>query len=424
MQAIACAGGPGPDWTVAQLRDVATFSSGTTPSRALHSRYFANGRNRWVKTLDLNNSLIRLTDECVTDQALAETSLRTFPRGTVLVAMYGGFQQIGRTGLLEVPASVNQAITAITVDPRKVTPHYLLLLLNYRVSHWRSVASSSRKDPNITSADVKAFPVLLPGLVEQQRIVDVLAAAEQLEKNLEAVIAKKQAMKQGMMQQLLTGRIRLQGFDNSWTDIHLGRHVAYIKTVALSRAQLDATSPLKYLHYGDIHTSSQIFLNAADKPMPRASNALARSAGLLQVGDLIFADASEDADGVGRSVEVSAVPAQGVVPGLHTIAARFDKAVLADGFKAYLQFIPAFRLALLRLAAGTKVLATTRSYVSSITLSVPPIDEQRAIANALTDCEQEIVVLRRRLVKAQAIKLGMMQQLLTGRTRLPVEATS
>jgi len=76
---------------------------------------------------------------------------------------------------------------------------------------------------------------------------------------------------------------------------------------------------------------------------------------------------------------------------------------------------------LLRLAAGTKVLATTRSYVSSITVSLPGAAEQAAIAEVLTNTESEIAALRARLVKAKAVKQGMMQELLTGRTRLPAD---
>lgn len=158
--------------------------------------------------------------------------------------------------------------------------------------------------------------------------------------------------------------------------------------------------------------------------MPRAARRLAGSAGLLHVGDLIFADASEDVAGVGKSVEISSVPSEGVVPGLHTIAARFDKAVLADGFKAYIQFIPSFRDSLLRLAAGTKVLATTRAYISGVTLYLPSVEEQRAIADVLLAADSEIDALRNKLMKAEAIKTGMMQQLLTGRTRLPLEASA
>ncbi len=154
--------------------------------------------------------------------------------------------------------------------------------------------------------------------------------------------------------------------------------------------------------------------------MPRAPLRSAGRAGRLNVGDLVFADASEDPDGVGKSVEISGVPSEGAVAGLHTIVARFDKTVLADGFKAYLQFNSDFRRQLLRLVAGTKVLATTRSHISSIELALPPPAEQEAIARVLGDADAELAALRTRLMKAKAVKEGMMQELLTGRTRLPV----
>jgi type I restriction enzyme S subunit len=234
------------------------------------------------------------------------------------------------------------------------------------------------------------------------------------------LIAKKEAVKQGLMQQLLTGRTRLPGFLSPWARIHLGEHVSYLKTMPLSRAQLDRDSSTRYLHYGDIHTRSSSSLDAALEPMPRARRELIHSAALLSPGDLVFADASEDLDGVGKSVEIVRVPEGGLVAGLHTIAARFDQAVLADGFKGYLQYVPAFRSALARLAAGTKVLATTRAHISSIELDVPSVDEQQAIAGVLDDASTEIVALRARLEKAKAIKQGMMQELLSGRTRLPV----
>lgn len=289
----------------------------------------------------------------------------------------------------------------------------------------RSLATgTSGSMKNIPKDRVLELEIAVPPEHEQRAIARALVDVDELIAKLESFVAKKQAIKQGMMQQLLTGRTRLPGFADSWSEIRLGDHVDYVKTVALSRAQLDAKSPLKYLHYGDIHTRSSVLLDAASEDMPRANAKLAARAGLLQRGDVVFADASEDPAGVGKSVEITDAPATGVVPGLHTIAARFDKSVLADGFKAYLQFIPSFRDQLLRLAAGTKVLATTRSYISSITLTVPDVAEQRAIAEVLLDADREIETLRVRLSKAREIKSGMMQQLLTGRTRLSAEAAS
>jgi type I restriction enzyme, S subunit len=143
--------GPLPaDWRLQALGAVAEMSSGTTPARALEERYYRGGRIAWVKTLDLNNSEIYSTEEHVTEVALQETCLRRYPAGSVLVAMYGGFNQIGRTGLLRISAAVNQALTAIQPDSKRLRSEYLLNVLNARVPYWRLVASSSRKDPNIT----------------------------------------------------------------------------------------------------------------------------------------------------------------------------------------------------------------------------------------------------------------------------------
>ncbi len=287
----------------------------------------------------------------------------------------------------------------------------------------RQKARSSQGDAvvHIYPSGISDIVVALPPKAEQDTIANAILDADTLIATLERLIAKKQAIKQGLVQQLLTGRTRLPGFTEAWSKIRLGNHVSYVKTVALSRAQLDRQSPLKYLHYGDIHTRSSILLDAAIEEMPRANVSLAARAGQLRRGDLVFADASEDPEGVGKSIEIADTPDTGVVPGLHTIAARFDKSVLADGFKAYLQFIPSFRDQLLRLAAGTKVLATTRSYISSITLTLPAVAEQNAIAQTLHDSEREIEALRVRLLKAQDMKTGMMQQLLAGRCHLPLE---
>lgn len=311
----------------------------------------------------------------------------------------------------------------VAPDRKQLDPRFLALFVQTK-EYWDWVARTSVRSgqPGVNGREYATLPVPLPDIATQNAIAETIGEADRLIRSLERQISKKQAIRQGLMQQLLTGRTRLPGFADPWAEIRLGDHVSYLKTVALSRAQLDSTSRLRYLHYGDIHTRTAVRLDPAREPMPRADRTLAGRAGRLQTGDLVFADASEDPEGVGKSVEIGEVPTEGAVPGLHTIAARFDKSVLADGYKAYLQFIPSFREQLLRLAAGTKVLATTRTYISSVTLSLPGVAEQKVIATVLRDADNEIDGLRTRLIKARDIKTGMMQQLLTGRTRLPSEA--
>jgi type I restriction enzyme S subunit len=125
--------------------------------------------------------------------------------------MYGGFNQIGRTGLLGVSATVNQALTAIRPQASRLDSRYLLNVLNFRVEHWKSVAVSTRKDPNITRKDVREFSLALPSIEEQKAIAAVLSDMETELVALEGQRDKARAIKQGMMQELLTGRIRLVG---------------------------------------------------------------------------------------------------------------------------------------------------------------------------------------------------------------------
>ncbi len=197
------------DWEVVILNEVCNFGGGTTPPRSQNDRYFVNGTNNWVKTTDLNNSLISISEEQITDLAISDTGLKKYPVGTVLTAMYGGFNQIGRTGYITQASSINQALVAIKPKPKKLNSYYLLANLNYNVGYWKGVASSSRKDPNITSNDVKAYIIALPRVEEQSIIASILWDMDEEIQTLKQRLAKTRQIKQGMMQELLTGKTRL-----------------------------------------------------------------------------------------------------------------------------------------------------------------------------------------------------------------------
>ncbi|HCH47057.1 MAG TPA: restriction endonuclease subunit S [Glutamicibacter sp.] len=400
------------------------ITKGTTPT-SIGRNFTANGvRFLKVETFEEDGTYVVGKEAFIDEETHRQLSRSQLADGDVLFSIAGA---LGRSTVVEpdwLPANTNQALAIIRPSRKRglVRPLYLLWALRSPTVGKRiNEINVQAAQANLSLQQVGEFEIPIPNLAEQEAIAAALDDVDALVKSLKRIVAKKLDVKQGMMQELLTGRTRLPGFTGDWRNVTLGDHVAYVRSVALSREQLDQGSPLRYLHYGDIHTRKSVRLDATSEFMPRAASHLASGAGRLIPGDLVFADASEDPDGVGKSVEISDVPPEGVVPGLHTIAARFDKSVLADGFKAYIQFIPAFRAALLRLAAGTKVLATTRSYISSLKLPLPGADEQHAIAQVLEDADAEIEALERRLESARAVKVGMMQELLTGRTRLPTK---
>lgn len=154
-----------------------------------------------MKTLDLNEGSLHATDESLTEVAVAETGARVYPAQSVLLAMYGGWEQIGRTAILAVPAAVNQAISVLEAGPR-LEPRYLLLALQHGRPRWSRYAASTRKDPNITKSDVLEFGVPVPPLPAQRRIVEVIDSFTGLEWGIEASIAKFEALRSGLMEEL------------------------------------------------------------------------------------------------------------------------------------------------------------------------------------------------------------------------------
>jgi type I restriction enzyme S subunit len=195
-------------WPTVRLGEICKITSGTTPLRAEGERYFAPKGIPWVKTLDLNEGTIVDTDEKVTLEAVRDLRLRILLPGTVLVAMYGGWEQIGRTALLGVSATTNQAICALEASGG-LLPEFLLRALQQKRSQWRKVAASTRKDPNITKHDVHEFQVPMPPVQDQERIIK--SYASHLERITNELRSKNrlEIFKRGMMEDLLTGRVRI-----------------------------------------------------------------------------------------------------------------------------------------------------------------------------------------------------------------------
>ena len=388
------------DWAVMALGAVCETSSGTTPSRALMDRYYKNGTIAWVKTLDLNNSDIHTTGENVTELALKETCLRSYPAGTVLVAMYGGFNQIGRTGLLRRPATVNQALTAIRPDKSVLVSEYLIRNLNYRVDYWKRVASSSRKDPNITSKDIRNFPIALPAAHEQAAIAGALSDADALIGSLEQLIAKKRDLKQGAMQELLTGKRRLPGFAN--------RTTAYKRTEVGVIPEDWSVKRVGNLTVTVASGISHVDSEFGEYPVYGSTGIIGRC---------------KQNDYSGRAILIARVGANAgklsVVDGEYgvtdnTIIIRVDGSCHMDYFWRQLE---AQRLNSHVFGSGQPLITGTQIKNLGIPLA-PTKHEQAAIATVLSDMDTEIATLVAKLAKARDLKQGMMHNLLTGKIRL------
>ena len=337
-------------------------------------------------------------------------------RADIFISVAGSLGIVGK-----IPAGLDGA--NLTENADRITDitcsqDYLLYVLSSpliqnAIDSIRTVGAQ----PKLALTRIRKFAIPLPPTeAEQRAIAAALSDVDALLGGLDRLIAKKRDLKQAAMQQLLTGQTRLPGFHGEWETKRLGDYVTFLRNGVNSRAELLPEGRVKYLHYGDVHACKDVWLSPTF--LPCLPDIKAASFDRLRDGDLIIADASEDVEGVSKSVEIRGVGGTEVVAGLHTIAVRFDKKVLGDGFKGFLQFCQPFATQLRRLAAGTKVYATNRAHVASVEMRLPTVPEQAAIATALSDMDAEIAALEARRDKTRNLKQAMMQELLTGKTRL------
>lgn len=253
---------------------------------------------------------------------------------------------------------------------------------------------------------------------EQDRIVNALSDADALIEGLERLIAKKRRIKQGAMQDLLTAKRRLPGFSGEWVETTFGQCFHFLRTGSASRSQLGTNFGVGYIHYGDIHGMTSVILDPSKSRLPQIAPEQVSTLSRIRDGDLVIADASEDLKDVGKSIELRGVGQAEIVAGLHTFLLRGNPEIVADGFKAYIQFLGDVRAGIENIATGSSVYGISKKNLARLEFKVPPIEEQAAIGRIFAVMDAEIQALETRIDKARQVKEGMMQNLLTGRIRL------
>lgn len=209
---------------------------------------------------------------------------------------------------------------------------------------------------------------------------------------------------------------------DSWDTITFEECLTILPNNTLSRAELNYNGgEVQNIHYGDILVKFPAVLDCSTEGLPyiNKENVSKASKGFLRDGDLIMADTAEDVI-VGKSTEVIGIGDSKVVSGLHTIPCRpKDAEMFAPKWLGYFINHCTYHDQLIPYITGIKVSSVSKSAISSTVIAVPPKPEQEAIAEALSDIDTLIVNLEKLIAKKKAIKQGAMQELLTGKRRLP-----
>ncbi len=217
-------------------------------------------------------------------------------------------------------------------------------------------------------------------------------------------------------------KTRIGIIPEDWEVITLGKLFRFNGGYPIPRNKLGEKG-ICYLHYGDIHTrnSNLIDVEKEKNALPKIAKTIdeINNNYLLDDGDIVFVDASEDLEGIGKSITILNMPSIPFVAGLHTIVAKDRKRILNKGFKRYFLSNYKVRKQFMFYATGVSVFGISRKNITKIEVGLPLFPEQEKIAQILSTWDKAIELKEKLIEEKKEQKKGLMQRLLTGEVRLP-----
>ena len=296
----------------------------------------------------------------------------------------------------------------VSVDQKIMDPRFLKSYTQTETYwNWVRVMSMRSGQPGINGNEYSKLKLPLPPLSEQNIIANALFDTDNLIQSVEKLIEKKKKIKQGAMQQLFTGKKRLPGFSGEWEVFRLGEVVQIFNggTPSTSNSRYWDGS-IKWCTPTDITSNKSKYLSeTANKITELGLNN--SSAKILPIGTLLFC--SRATIGEVKIANCEVATNQG-----------FKSIVTSAGVNnEWLYYwLVQNKMSFIEKAIGSTFLEISKKDMKNIEIALPSIEEQKAIAQVLSDMDAEIEALEEKLEKDKTIKQGMMQELLTGRIRL------
>mgnify|MGYP001055762814 CR=1 FL=1 len=373
-------------WGVKRISEFTSIITGGTPN-TLCAEYWG-GDIRWMNSGELNFKFIDDVKGRITAEGLKNSSTHLIPEGCILIGLAGQGKTRGTAAFNRVPLCTNQSIAAI-LPSENHDSLYLYYVIDSKYEYLRLLSSGDGGRGGLNKNLLSSLLVLLPNdKSEQKAIAQALNDVDKLIIALDKKIEKKRLIKQGAMQQLLTGKIRLVGFNDPWIEKTLDDILNY-------------EQPQKYLVYSTKYVDYGIPVLTAGKTLILGyTHELWGIYEKLPV--IIFDDFTTSSKYITYPFKVksSAMKMLNLKSNEYNLRLIYELIQLID-----------FQL--------TDHQRYWISKYSKLIIKLPQnYDEQIAIATILSDIDKEIADLEARRDKYRLIKKGMMQKLLTGQIRL------
>ncbi|WRB45999.1 restriction endonuclease subunit S [Helicobacter pylori] len=369
------------NWQRVRLGDVAEIIGGGTPSTQITS--FWNGSINWFTPTEIGiTKYVYKSQRTITPLGLKKSSAKLLPIGTILLTSRAS---IGDCAILKVVATTNQGFQSL-IPLEKINNeflYYLILTLKNKLLELASGSTFLEVSPN----KIKNLLIPLPPLNEQIAIANILSDVDHYLYTLDALILKKESVKKALSFELLSQRKRLKGFNQAWQKVRLG------DICEITTGSLDAN---EMVHYGKYR-----FYTCAK--------------------EYYFIDK------YAFDTEAILISGNGAYVGyVHYYKGKFNayqRTYVLDNFSEHIIFVKYFLTMFLQSHIQTNRNEGNTPYIVMATLKdfeilLPPLNEQIAIANILSDVDSEIISLKNKKRQFENIKKALNHDLMSAKIRV------
>lgn len=388
------------DWPIKRIGKITKTLAGGTPSTSIEEYW--GGDIKWMSSGELNLKLVYEVEGRITELGLKSSSTRLIPPKCILIGLAGQGKTRGTVAMNMVELCTNQSVAAI-LPSDEFFGDYLYHNLDFRYEELRQLSTGDGGRGGLNLNIINSVQIPLPPLPEQKAIAQVLSTADAAIRTTEKIIAQKELRKKWLMQQLLTGKKRLKGFENTKWHLKSLEEVAQFKNGKAHENTIDENGKYMVVNSKFISTEGKVFKCSNENLCP------------LFIGDIVMVMSDiPNGKALAKCYYIEENNKYTLNQRICSIRA-FEN---ADSI--FLFFILNRNVHYLSFDNGVGQTNLKKEEVLECPLLMPEREEQTAIAQVLQAADKEISLLKAKAGKLREQKKGLMQQLLTGKVRLKI----
>ena len=393
------------DWEVVKLGKIGDLIGGGTPSTK--NEEFWNGNIPWISSSDLNeNNIYDISiSRFINEQAIKNSATKLIPNKSILIVSRVG---VGKIAINNKPLCTSQDFQSLIL---KKDNH---IFLAYKIKNEIQKLIACNQGTSIkgfVKEDLSNLQIPLPPLKEQEKIAEILTTWDEAITKQTELLEAKELQKKALMQKLLSGEVRFDGFSDKWKEVRIDKLFDFKKGQELSKEKLEKNGIFECILYGELYTTySEVISEIKSKTNIKE--------GIKSKIDDILIPASTTTSAIDLAIASTIQKDNVLIGGDINILRKKTNNINGEFISKYLTHIKKMEIA--KYAQGITIIHLYSKDFKHLKIQLPSLPEQQKIAEVLSLADDEINLLKNELEELKLQKKALMQKLLTGEVRVKV----